>query len=395
MEICILTRYHSFVDARIFEKEAKSFAKMGHQVTIVAGRREGKLFKISKEPVVDQPFQNDEFVHEGIRFVTFAARYVKVQERVKVYSRMVSNLKKRSQVYFQDALVKMALEQKADIYIAHELESLYDAIQIKRILQKQRKKVKVIFDAHELEFNRPLFKLLMREVDYLFTVSDGLRAIYRKRYPRVPIAVIYNSPLFVEEQPEKKYDAASMVVAHEGFMSHTRGRPDKLAMVANYCAPTIDAKFKIIGGPANSPEYEAATNHLKSHRQIQWVGWVDYKSLPEHYRDVHVGYIDLPLVRLNRVHALPNKFFSYLNNGIPVVVNAARDMKRIITAHKCGIVIAKANPTARDYAKQLETIHKDRALLRRMSENARRAMQSTYSWQNMEKRLEKIMASLQ
>ncbi len=49
---------------------------------------------------------------------------------------------------------------------------------------------------------------------------------------------------------------------------------------------------------------------------------------------------------------MPNKFFSYLNNGVPVVVNQASEMKKFIEKHRCGIVIEKEEPSAADYVEQ-------------------------------------------
>jgi len=122
--------------------------------------------------------------------------------------------------------------------------------------------------------------------------------------------------------------------------------------------------------------------------------WVEYENLPKELNQVHAGYIYFDIRNINKKYALPNKFFSFLNNGIPVVVNRAMDMKNIIEKHQCGIVIDKDDPTAEEYVEQFLRLYKDRKMLARMSKNAREAMKNHYCWEKMEERLAAIYKGL-
>ncbi|WP_139347261.1 glycosyltransferase, partial [Herbaspirillum sp. VT-16-41] len=97
------------------------------------------------------------------------------------------------------------------------------------------------------------------------------------------------------------------------------------------------------------------------------IGWIDFDDLSQ---------------SLNRSYALPNKFFSYLNNGIPVVVNKCHEMEEFIRTHKCGLVINKPKATAQDYARAFLYLNKNRAKLTQMSVNARKVVENLYSWEH-------------
>ncbi|MDV2887683.1 glycosyl transferase family 1, partial [Alkalihalophilus pseudofirmus] len=59
-------------------------------------------------------------------------------------------------------------------------------------------------------------------------------------------------------------------------------------------------------------------DHLKD--QITVHNWVDYHLIPHYMTNVDISWIDLDMRHsLNRLFAMPNKFFSALNNGVPIV----------------------------------------------------------------------------
>ncbi len=101
-----------------------------------------------------------------------------------------------------------------------------------------------------------------------------------------------------------------------------------------------------------------------------------------------MGWVDLDAFHsLNNRFAMPNKFFSYLNNGVPVLVNQCKDMESFIQRYGCGHVVSKLQATARDYAEAISFLHANRERVMEMGRSARKAMETTYSWGHMEKKL--------
>ncbi|MBB5150424.1 glycosyltransferase [Ureibacillus thermosphaericus] len=387
MKVCKLIRKHSFKDVRVFEKEAISLKKLGYDVTIVAGKTRGVVFGPNRSSIKDPAFKKDSFEYKGIKFLTYDI----VEITYTHINKMIKALETNTQNYFPDKLYEKALSTNADIYHAHELHTLYEAVQIKRTLRKKGKNVKVIFDAHELEANSKFLTLLMKEVDHLITVSDSIKEIYQKRYPNVPITVIYNTPSYQEELQKDKTYKNSFVIAFEGVVTYQKGDPRKIIEIANLCNKSMkNFSFEIFGRIHPTMKER---NLISQHPSIN-CKWIDYHNLPTELNKVHVGYIYFDTSNANRKYAMPNKFFSYLNNGIPVVVNQSIDMKRFIEKYQCGIVIDKVNPTAEDYYNQFYRLYQNRKLLSQMGQNARKAMKDI-CWEKMEERLSEIYKSLQ
>lgn len=391
----MLLEHHPFVDARIFKKEATSLLRKGYDVTIVAPKRAGFLFDVNGMPFKDR-FLKPTFIHEGIKIVTYDPGVTKYEP-----DQLAAAILSGKPDLFVDPLTKAGIAVDADIYHAHEYMSLYSGVGIKRALRtKKGKKVKLIYDSHELtpdinDVNRKVYQSLLdrmiKETDYILTVSEGIKAWYLIRNPLLPIEVIYNTPPLAQNYKPKNYNKSNLTVCYEGIVHDSRGSINKICEITDYCSKDIDFKFKVVGGYKGR---QALTLPATLQGRVILSGWVPYRLLPKLLADVDIGWIDFELPSLNHSFALPNKFFSYLNNGIPVLVNRCSELEYMIREFHCGLVIDKLNPTSSDYAKALLYLHKHRDLLKNMSTNARKMMKQVYSWENMEKRLFNVYGKL-
>ncbi len=391
----MVVAYHPFMDARIFKKEAKSLQKKGYNVTMIVPRRNGHLFDIDGTPFT-KSFRNKVFTYDGIKIVTYNWESCKNH-----LNKVLSNEEIWETQGFNNHLTQLAIQQDADIYHTHEYLSLFAGIGIKRLMKKRKgKHVKLIYDSHELtpdpldtkypeETRKSLQQKLLYmldEVDYVITVSDSIKSWYLAHKPNLPIEVIYNSPPLAKNYLPKEYHSNNVTIGYEGNFDDKKGMKEKIIGITEICAKKTDFQFKVIGGSRFGSSF-SIPNHLQDN--IQLTGWVDYQHLPDYLNDVDIGWIDLENVEhsLNRKYALPNKFFSYLNNGIPVLVNKCHEMESFIRKHQCGFVVEKTNATAQDYAEALLHLQEDKGKLKQMSQNGRSIMESLYSWEKMENRL--------
>ncbi|MFD2760005.1 glycosyltransferase family 4 protein [Lentibacillus juripiscarius] len=401
-KVCMVVAHHPFTDARIFKKEAKSLQKKGYHVSMIVPRKNGKLFDIDGTPYTKR-FQSKIFTYEGIKIVTYHS-----ESSQKALSNVLSDENSWENHGFNNQLTQLAIRENADIYHAHEYLSLFAGIGIKRLMKKRKgKDVKLIYDSHELtpdpldpkysQERRTNLKqkllTMLKEVDHVITVSDSIKSWYLSHRPQLPVDVIYNSPPLAKNYESKDFNSDRLTVGYEGNIDDKKSGWEKVIGISDICSKNVDFHFKIIGGNrfGNSTPIP---EHLQS--RITLTGWVNYHTIPMYMTDVDIGWIDLEdtAFSLNRDYSLPNKFFSYLNNGIPVMVNNSKEMKEFINRHQCGYVIEKKNATSRDYADALLSLHKDKSKLQQMSKNARNIMEKLYSWENMEKRLLAIYQSL-
>jgi len=394
-KICFLVTEHPFLDARIFKKEAKSLLKQGYDVSMIVPRINGYLFDINGTKLTNR-FGSQTFLHEGIKIITYERIYPEKKIKSLYY-----NIQSREHRRFVDELTQLGLLQEADIYHAHEFFSLYSGIGIKRALKSTKgKEVKLIYDSHELtpdpleantkrlkQYMFPMLQLMLKEVDHIITVSQSIKSWYLSIDPNLPVEVIYNSPPLVTNYEDKDFNKDGIVAVHEGFINNTRGNWKKLLNITDICNKKINFRFKIIGG-AKGPDSNKLTIPRSLIDKIEFLDWMDYYLIPKAMKDVDIGWIDLNLTNsLNNRFAMPNKFFSYLSNGVPVIVNKCTDMENFIKTHECGLVIEKLNASGEDYSQAINYLYNNRAILQQMSVNARKVMEESYSWEHMEKRL--------
>lgn len=391
--VCFLIAEHPFLDARIFKKEAISLLKKDYKITMIVPRRKGYLFNVDGS-LFHNEFRSEQFIHEGIKVITYEQEYP--EKKVKS---LFANLHTQNKTRFNDKLTKLGIAQNADIYHAHEFYSLYSGIGIKRELSAQGKPIKLIYDSHELEPD-PLVKqakrikkvkmqmldYMLKETDYVITVSEAIKAWLKSINPNVSVEVIYNSPRLAPQDKSTHGKKDGLILGFEGVMNHKRGSFSKLMNLLEMCNKKFELKVKIIGGSKASEMELIIPSHLKD--KVIHTGWVDYDLIPTVMNEVDVGWVDLDATNsMNNRFAMPNKFFSYLNNGVPVLTNQCESMAEFIRTYKCGYVVNKLEATAEDYCKALEFLYSNRSEVNDMSNNARRIMESEYSWEHMERRL--------
>lgn len=388
VKVCMLSKFNSLFDSRMFENESKSLLKHGFHVTSIIPRYSGYISRLDFTTIRDQYLEKS-FMHEGIHILT----YEYAQEPLES---MLLNIKSKNHHGFKDPLMEAGLTVDADIYHAHSLYSLYAGIGIKRAMRESGKEIKLIYDCRDMNVdplnNLPdkqkmmdLLLCMLDEVDYLLTVSESIKAWYLTHKPFLSIELIYNSPPLLKMIEEKKFNENCLTACYEGIVHPQRGGLDKIVQITELTNQKIKFNFTIIGGLLRGHQL-VIPDHLKD--QITVHNWVEYHLIPHYMTNVDISWIDLDMRHsLNRLFAMPNKFFSALNNGVPIVCNKGNDMENFIRFHHCGLVIDKHNPTARDYMEAFIYLNEHRDLLQTMSTNARKAMETHYSWEFMEKRL--------
>ncbi|WP_238544843.1 glycosyltransferase [Geomicrobium sp. JCM 19037] len=400
-KVCMVVVEHPFQDARVFRKEAKSLQKKGYQVTMIVPRKQGYLFGVDGTPY-KKHYLNKVFTYEGIKIVTYHAESCKHH---------LSKVLKDASVWdqaFQNPLTQLALKENADVYHVHEYLSLFAGVGIKRkMLEHKGKKVKLIYDSHELTpdplserypeaTKKNLYEkllLMLDEVDQIITVSDSIKQWYQSKKPTVPVEVIYNSPPLTDYTPANTKVTDRLTVCFEGNLSNRKGNWEKIKAISELCAKEMPFQFKILGGTRFNEHLEIPS-HLVD--VITFTGWVDYAHIHEHMKDVHIGWIDSDGLdaSLNERYAMPNKFFSYLTNGVPVVVNESDDLAAFLEKYRCGTVIHKKQASAEDYRDAFLQLYNDSQMLNQLSENARRIMEVSFCWGRMEDRLLAVYRSL-
>ena len=364
--ICMLLCVHQVFDTRVFHKEAKTLQQAGYEVTIIG------------------PHKKNEAV-DGI----------KIKSVPKPRNRLAMIILTPCRVF------RNALKEKAEIYHFHDLEFILTGLILKVIGKR------VIYDVHE-DYPKDIMskyyipKLLRRFIsffvnivekfathyfDAIIPVTDDIASQFRK-HKRV--VVIKNYPLineFLPKNEKKKTDEFRVI--YIGLLSRIRGIT-QMVQAIEYLNSVGKVKL-ILGGKFDPAPYEKEIRNLKGFEKVEYLGWVEYRRVPEYLSQADIGLICFHPTT-NHLTALPNKLFECMAAGLPVIASNFPLWEDIVEGNKCGICIDPLNP--KEIAEVIKHLIENHELRNRMGENGRRAVLEKYNWKIESQKLLHLYNSL-
>jgi len=352
-QIVHLTTVHPSYDIRIFHKEAKTLARAGYEVTLIA--------------------QHDgDRVVEGVRVIGLP----KPRNRLA----RIFGLAWRA--------FRSALRERADVYHFHDPELLPVGV-----LLKLWTRAKVIYDVHEdvpqqiltkhwipAPLRRPLAvlfnafeKLLAQALDAVVVATEGiaekfaqLNPIVVHNYPDLKMLPNLSSP--IREMNEK-------VLVYIGGISELRGARE-MVRALEHLSPVWDIRLDLIG-KFEPPELEQELRGLPGYQRVRFLGWLPWGEAWQHAQSAAAGLL-LFHPAPNHERSLPNKLFEYMAAGLPVVASNFPLWKEIIEGNNCGLCVDPLDP--REIAQAIEYLlaHPDEA--RRMGKNGQQVVLEKYNW---------------
>lgn len=222
--------------------------------------------------------------------------------------------------------------------------------------------------------------------DYVFTVSQTLKEIYPQKYHnRIYVVENASDPfLFVYTGlPER---------LRVGFISGIApGRGIELLIKAMELVKkrVTEAELSIAG----TPHKETVQYYLdlKKRYESDWMSFHDdiyYSTNASQFiRECYLTVIPHP----DHVYyhaALPVKLFDSLACGRPVVATNCKETAEILVKYKCGLV---SDFTPEDLAEKISQLLLNREEASEMGKNGRRLIEEIYNWDNMAKKIIKII----
>lgn len=372
MKICMLCSGHNPFDARVFHKEAVSLRKVYEDITILA------------------PHTEETEKRSGIRIIGLKAR-----------RRWWGRLGPLRDMY------RKGLEVDADVYHCHEADSL-----LVGYLIKKRLGCRLIYDSHELHsvqfpmhFAAPLrglVRVLVRQyerwllggVDQVITVNEIIRGYFLLLKPFMPVEILYNYPILKMCQ-EVDRTGGRTVICHEGFMNFYRGLREIVDMLVALKQRHPGITLLFVGdvvGPERRWLDEQIERH-QLHENISITGWLPIERALEETRQAHIGLITFRPLLNNMLAGPPNKLFNYMSFGLPVVAVDFPEIRRVIEASDCGVLVDPRD--FKGFIPAVDDLVNDRERAARYGENGRRAAIDRYNWARMEPRLHKVYRAVE
>jgi hypothetical protein len=275
-----------------------------------------------------------------------------------------------SSVYWRQPTVLRAKRlldgEDFDLVLANDLTALPLALRVSG-------GAPVFFDAHEysprefedklqwrLLFGRYCDSLCRRylpQASGMVTVCRGIADEYARNY-NVRVGVVHNAPDYHELHPSP-VSGHRIRLIHHGAAIRSRNLECMIEMMKH-----LDQRFTLdLMLVGTDPSYLAKLHRLAgSNRRISFVEPVPMSEICQRINEYDIGVFLLPPVNFNYRHALPNKFFEFIQARLGVAIGPSPEMAALLARYGCGVVADSFQPAALAAALQGLTETKVKAL---------------------------------
>ena len=339
-------------DQRV-QKECNTLHMLGYEV-LVLGRKSANSFLLKELPYKVIRFKNL-FRRDPLMYLVF-----------------------NTQLFFY------LLFSKAHIVWANDLDTLLPNFLISRL-----KQTKLIYDSHEY-FTASVYKKHSRDVwerleKFLFpklknviTVNDSIKQVYEKKY-NVPITVLRNVPYKLKPSIEKiKLSNDKKILVMQGIgLNENRGAEE--ALLSMQFLPG-DFNLYFIGSGTVINKLKTMVRNLSLSSKVTFIDTMPYQQMMEYTTQCFLGLI-FEKIQFSDQHlfALPNKFFDYIQAGIPILSSHAVEIERLIKQYEVGDFIDRFEPA--EIAEKILEISKDTCQYAAWKKNTIEAAQ-VLNWEN-------------
>lgn len=272
---------------------------------------------------------------------------------------------------------------KPDIIHAHDLNALLPAVLLARSVG-----ARVIYDSHEVfsemgsfapiyrQNLRALEQKLLKRVDLVVTVSDGIADLFVEWYQTPKPCVLLNVPDVrpLDVDPHRHSGPISFV--YQGGLVRDRGL--ELLVDAFLSLPRrSQARLIIRGFGELRPYLETAVKNQAMKDRVSILEPVPPHQVVGAAAEFDVGVIPFLPLNLNHILALPNKLFEYLAAGVGIwATDDLVEVKRILREYDCGKTYQPERPE--QLADQLVGIFAED--ITQLKTNALRAARQRFNW---------------
>lgn len=366
-------------DPRV-EKEARTLSQAGYEVTLVGWDRTSEL------PQQDQ-------IHGILCYrLSIAAEYASGMRNFPHLLR------------WQWGLLTWLVRHRQDYDLIHacDFDTVLPALLCKWLYQK--KVVYDIFDfyADHLRSTPDPIKNVIRladmrainRADAVILVDDARREQIQGSQPH-RLTVIYNSPEDIPSDIENQEasdpavidrpENSQLHIVYVGLLQIERGLFELLSVLSQH--PEWSLGLAGFGG-----DESRILEKIQHMSNVNWYGRISYSRALKLSAAADTLFATYDPTIPNHRYSSPNKVFEAMLLGKPVIVAQDTNMDRIIRQAGCGLVVPYGSES--DLEAALLALQDAPELRKQLGNNARKAYDTTYSWEIMQKRLLDLYAAV-
>lgn len=182
-------------------------------------------------------------------------------------------------------------------------------------------------------YHHYLCKKYLPQVAAMTTVCQGIADEYHRVYG-VSCRVVHNAPYRQELSPSP-VEAQRICLIHHGATIRSRHLELMITMM-KYLDDRFTLDFMLVD---NDSRYMAELRALAlADQRIRFVEPVPMPEISSKINKYDVGIFLIPPVNFNYKHALPNKFFEFIQARLAVAIGPSPEMARLVKQYNCGVV---------------------------------------------------------
>jgi glycosyltransferase involved in cell wall biosynthesis len=349
--------------------EALALKEAGHQITIFAWDRTGKL----------PPSEN----YEGIQIVRSQIQ--------TMYSRGPLQIFKFRK--FWKAVVCFLIEHPADVIHCHDLDTLQPGLKVGR-----KKKIPVIFDAHEsypdmvahlfpgwlVSIIGKMESSMVPRAAGVITVGEILAGHYRAMKAR-QVVIVGNYKTVNPIKPALPEGKPPLKIIYVGGLNRDR----LLAPVIQAVAGDFRYQFQIVGDGAEMPKLRELAG---TSANILFRGFLPQQQARKLITECHLVYYGIDNRFANNQFSAPNLLFLALASARPILTTDVGEIAAIVRSHQCGTILADLEVTT---IQRALTGYLQGDLWQRQSEQSFQAATTRYNWDSAKQNLVNLYRRLE
>jgi glycosyltransferase involved in cell wall biosynthesis len=201
------------------------------------------------------------------------------------------------------------------------------------------------------------------------TVSDSIANQYGKEYG-IKALTVRNCPVKVRDilpfpREEIGVDPHHLLLILQGTGINADRGGEELIDAINL---TDDVSLLVVGSGDVLEFMKKKVSELSLGSRVIFISVCQKEELMRYTKTADAGLSLDKNTNENHNFSLPNKLFDYIGAGIPVIASDLYEIRRILTEHRCGILIPAVNPG--EISKAIIRLRDDRSLLSELKHNA-------------------------
>jgi glycosyltransferase involved in cell wall biosynthesis len=297
--------------------------------------------------------------------------------------------------------VPVGLWHRADVYHAHDLDTLWYAWLCARI-----RGAKLVYDSHELfpdwqraigapeetvRWMQSIEKRCIGLASLVITVSSGIQGELRRLYGIPDPLVVRNCDVLCPTTRSALLrdrlggDASRPIILYQGTLDPWRGVRE--AIIASKQVPEAD--FVVLGPESPSKEALKALANEQDSRNVFFLPRVSQEELWQYTTGADLGVVLTQPFCASYRFSESNKIFAYMNASVPIVASRGVELHERLTEQTGAVALADPYQPD-DIARVIKGLLADRVRLHEMGSQGRLWAEREY---NAAHEMEKLRAA--